>query len=203
MGKYMAKKYFLIQPFSHNFNGKGNAKNYPWWDELIQLIIEEIEIIKYDIAFQKKPDYHCMETKEKITSIYRLYPIAISDPKNEPLKRVRTYFNIPHEKIIELAKNAEFFISIDSFLQHLIYCEKINIPGFVIWGKSDPKIFGYQVFHNILKSEKYLRKNQYLDWKNEKINHEVFLKPKEIIKIIQEGKNIKPSDMINFNEEKI
>jgi hypothetical protein len=41
------------------------------------------------------------------------------------------------------------------------------IPGCVIWGVSDPNIFGYFYNKNILKNKSYLRNDQFGVWKNE------------------------------------
>jgi hypothetical protein len=63
------------------------------------------------------------------------------------------------------------------------------VPGIVLWGPSNPKIFGYHYNINILKSDKFFRKLQYDEWKPEDKNidafetaDKVFLKIQEVLK---------------------
>lgn len=76
-------------------------------------------------------------------------------------------------------------LTIDSFLQH--YCWIKGIQCIVLWGKSDPSIFGHKENINILKDVKYLRPNQFDIWFNEPYNVDAFISVNDLLKII-EGK---------------
>lgn len=116
-----------------------NAKSYPHWTRLLELV-QDCEI-------------------EKIEGI-------LSEPK-----------------IIELVNWCDVWVSIDSFLPHLVNYYKLK-PGIVLWGKSDPLIFGYPGNTNLLKDRKYLRKDQFGWWKIEPVNPDVFVSPEVILQEI-------------------
>ena len=86
--------------------------------------------------------------------------------------------NLKLKDIENLVKDCYFWISIDSFLPHLAH--HLSKPGVVIWGVSDPNIFGYSENLNILKDRKYLRKNQFGIWSEQSYVEDAFLKPQEI-----------------------
>lgn len=65
----------------------------------------------------------------------------------------------PLKEVEDLALDVGYFIAIDNFLHHMAY--QFKIPGVVIWGPSDPLIFGYESQGNIIKDRKYLRKDQF------------------------------------------
>lgn len=144
----------LISPFSRNLrNGNKNPKNYPYWHELVGLLEKEG---------------------------YELTQIGMQG--EEPLVK-NVLFNQPLSVIRQLLINHDFWISVDSFLQHMAY--PLNKKGVVIWGVSDPKIFGYEQNINILKDRCYLRANQFGIWEEQPFREEVFVKPNEIIKTIK------------------
>jgi len=97
---------------------------------------------------------------------------------------------LPEQQIIDEINSCDVWISIDSFIQHLVAYHKLK-PGIVIWGKSDPKIFGYPSNANLLKSRKHLRSQQFMWWANpdgswkEPSNPSSFVSPEEVLKTIE------------------
>ena len=85
-------------------------------------------------------------------------------------------------EIKELIKNSDFFISVDNFLPHLAH--HINKHGVVIFGLSDPNIFGYPENLNILKDRIFLRKNQFSLWDESMYNINSFESPARIYDLI-------------------
>lgn len=83
------------------------------------------------------------------------------------------YINLPLQEIIQLLQKCKLWISVDNFLPHLAHL--INKPGIVIWGKSDPRIFGYPENVNLLKNRDFLRKNQFDVWEAEEFDPSVFV----------------------------
>lgn len=116
-----------------------DAKNYPYWVELIKLLKEH-------------------EVKE--------------------IKGI-----LQEQDIIDLVNWCDVWISIDSFLQHLVAYHKLK-PGIVLWGTSHPAIFGYDSNVNLLKDKKYLRADPYLWWRDEARNPEAFVAPNKILESI-------------------
>jgi ADP-heptose:LPS heptosyltransferase len=89
---------------------------------------------------------------------------------------------LPLEEIKRLVEWSDVFISIDSFLPHLIECYKIDKKVIVLWGKSDPEIFGYAQNNNLLRDRVFLRNEQFKWWKDEPIDLEAFVSPDEVMK---------------------
>jgi ADP-heptose:LPS heptosyltransferase len=150
-------KKILIAPFSKPLNAKQqNAKNYPYWQKLVELL------------------------KQK----YILTQIVFG---NEP--KLDVNFHIFNPNLLELEvllKNNHTWLSVDTYLQHIAnFVEK---TGIVIWGQSDPLIFGHKENLNLLKDRKYLRENQYGLWRDCEFKEEVFMQPEvvynEIIKFL-------------------
>ena len=90
---------------------------------------------------------------------------------------------LPEQEIVELVNRADTFISIDSFLPHLCNYKKLK-PGIVLWGLSDPLLFGYPQNVNLLKGRMYLRTDQYGFWKDVKANPDAFVGPEVVLAAI-------------------
>jgi ADP-heptose:LPS heptosyltransferase len=80
---------------------------------------------------------------------------------------------------------SDIVLSIDSFVPHLARYYKCKAKVVVLWGKSDPLIFGYSEHINLLKDRKYLKTQQFQWWKDEPYNPEVFVSPEEVFNVIQ------------------
>jgi len=74
-----------------------------------------------------------------------------------------------------LVDECRTWISVDSFFQH--FCWDIGKKGIVLWGQSDPIIFGHEENINLLKSPGYLRSNQFLWWEDVEYRKDVFVSP--------------------------
>lgn len=150
------KKYIVISPYSRALkNNKINPKNYPYW----QTIIEEL-----------KNDFNFIQIGSNAEAkLYNIYEYK---------------FDLSFNELTELICNEDCYcwMSVDNFLPH--FCANINIPGIVIWGISDPKIFGHAMHTNLLKSTDYLRKDQFNVWEEAIYNINSFIPPTEIIKQI-------------------
>ena len=149
-------KKIVIAPYSKKLrNGKENPKNYPKWQNLINLLSK---------------DYHIIQLAMRGDYIF---------------KNVEEKYELRDKQIKELIDECEFWISVDTFLQHLVnsYNKK---PGVVLWSQSDPEIFGYKYNINILKDRKYLRKNQYNIWEQSEYVADAYMKSIEIVEKIKE-----------------
>ena len=88
--------------------------------------------------------------------------------------------NLPISELKKLIQECRIWISCDSFFQHLAWNE--NKKGIVLWGVSDPLIFGYPENINLLKDRSYLSENQFLWWEFTEHKNDRFVKPKEVLK---------------------
>ena len=147
-----------------------HAKSYPYWGELIP----------------------------KIKSLgYRLAQIGMRG--EVPLEGMDDYWwSLSFKELEDKVRICRCWISVDNFFQHMINSMDIRVKGIVIWGISDPDIFGYDYNTNILKDRKYLRPDPFGTWKeikeDEKTkvkkdiympqNKDAFEKPLEVFKII-------------------
>lgn len=134
---------------------ENHAKSYPYWNELIA----------------------------KIKTLgYKTIQIGT---KNEPLFNTdEHYIDLPFKEIENKILECRCWISVDNFLQHLCNCMSTVIQGIVIYGLSDPNLFGYKYNKNILKSKNNLRSNQFDSWPHVKRNDNVFFKPDEMFEQI-------------------
>lgn len=87
-------------------------------------------------------------------------------------------------EIVNCLQNSKIFISIDSFIPHL--ANLIGKRGVVIWGPSDPHIFGYSHNINLLKSRDRLRKNQFQLWEQCEYDSDRFIDPSVVIDAVEQ-----------------
>lgn len=90
--------------------------------------------------------------------------------------------NLKLDEIKELIQQCRTWVSVDSFFQH--FCWSLGKPGIVLWGPSDPNIFGHPENINLLKDRSYLVSNQFLMWEQHPRNEDSFVKPEEVLKFI-------------------
>lgn len=91
---------------------------------------------------------------------------------------------LKEQEIIDLIQWCDLWISIDSFVPHLAAYHRLK-GGIVLWGKSDPNIFGYSHNVNLLKGREYLRAEQFRWWIDEPIDPNVFVAPEDVVHAIQ------------------
>lgn len=88
--------------------------------------------------------------------------------------------NLSMAELENIVLKCRTWISVDSFFQH--FCWDLGVPGIVLWGQSDPNIFGHKENINLLKSRHFLRKDQFFLWEQCEFNKEAFVLPEEVIK---------------------
>lgn len=86
---------------------------------------------------------------------------------------------LPLKKLEKMKEECLIWIGVDNFFVHLG-----NKPGIVIYGPSDPLIFGYTYNTNLLKDRKYLRKLQFDIWEAEVYDSERFVEPSVVINAV-------------------
>jgi len=99
--------------------------------------------------------------------------------KNYTVKEV---VHEPLDILEQTLKNAHAVICCDSFLQH--FCWSIGVKAIVLWGTSDPTVFGHKENINILKHKSYIRKNLFDTWEGEEHNPNAFVTPQEVLQHI-------------------
>ena len=91
--------------------------------------------------------------------------------------------NLPISALRELLWQCKTWIGVDSFFQHLGWDE--GVKGIVLWGPSDPLVYGHPENVNLLKDRSCLVENQFLWWEATEHRNDRFVKPKEVIEHLQ------------------
>jgi ADP-heptose:LPS heptosyltransferase len=87
--------------------------------------------------------------------------------------------NLPLTELRKLIQECRIWISCDSFFQHLAWDE--GKRGIVLWGVSDPLIYGHPENINLLKDRAHLSENQFLWWEFTEHKDKRFVKPNEVL----------------------
>lgn len=142
----------------HPFSN-GKAKNYPNFHTIAKFLRENMEI----------------------------YPIIqLGSGKDEKFDWADWhFFDLPLDKLAKLLESCSFWISVDSFIPHLCQTEELETLGIVIWGPSDPKIFGYDQFINLTGDDPNYTRDPYLWWKDEILDIAKFPSTEKIINKIK------------------
>lgn len=90
--------------------------------------------------------------------------------------------NLSIPELSALIGECRTWIGVDSFFQHL--CWDLKKPGIVLWGQSDPNIYGHPENTNLLKGREYLMQNQFLMWEMVPYRKDCFVSPKEVIQFL-------------------
>jgi len=94
--------------------------------------------------------------------------------------------NLSFAEVGNLISKCDTAICVDSYLQH--HCWFLNKKAIVLWGVSDPLIFGHSMHLNLIRDRNCLRKNQFdLYYANEH-RPEAFVSPEEVMDIINKWK---------------
>jgi len=93
------------------------------------------------------------------------------------------YFPPNLKSVKELLLECDTWVSVDNFLPHIAH--HVKKPGVVIFGQSDPSIFGYKENINLLKSREYLRKDQFQIWEQCEYSPDAFVEPGIVIDAIR------------------
>ena len=87
--------------------------------------------------------------------------------------------NLKFKELKLLLKECDTWIAIDSFFQHLAW--RIHKKGIVLFGQSNPKIFGHNENINLYVSSRFFRKWQFQTWEEIEFKKEAFVSIDEVI----------------------
>jgi ADP-heptose:LPS heptosyltransferase len=97
--------------------------------------------------------------------------------------------NLSLAELKNLILECDTWISVDSFFQH--YAWDVGKPGIVLWGQSNPEIFGHPENINLLKDVKYLRPTQFFLWEQAEYLSHVFVSPGTVAQCVDSVINLK------------
>ena len=145
----------LMAPFCKpRHDGKMNAKNYPYWNEVLL----------------------------EIAPVYDITQIVYGS--EQWLKGVGYADNLSLNHTEHLMRETNMFLCIDTYLQHMGHF--LGKPGVVIFGPSDPALFGYKDNINLYVDGKYFRPHQYQTWNEWDFNKDAFVLPDVVINAVHE-----------------
>jgi hypothetical protein len=144
----------IIQPFARKLrDGERNAKDYPWWAELLPAVswMTPCDIIQIGVSGEQQlvPDFR---------------------------------IDLSYSALQQLIRDCDTFICGDSFLQHLGW--SLGKQGIVLWGKSDPLIFGHPENINLLADRANLRSDQFGIWEGVSYSPEVFVSSQRVLEAL-------------------
>jgi hypothetical protein len=90
--------------------------------------------------------------------------------------------NLSLKELEPLVRESRRWISVDSFFQH--FCWDIGVPGIVLWGQSNPIIYGHPENTNLLKNINYLLQNQFVTWETVPYRTDCFVSPEEVLRYL-------------------
>jgi len=100
----------------------------------------------------------------------------------EPIDADECILGQSFDYLAEILDKASTWCSVDNFFPH--FASHYKKPGVVVWGKSDPSIFGYDTNINLLKDPMYLRRFQFDCWEAETYDEKVFVDAKKVVSSI-------------------
>jgi len=132
-------------------SGIYNAKNYPYWKELVALLNAEGHEV-----------------------------IQVAGKGEDRVEGTAMFMQgFPLDKLEEVLRDADTWISVDSWLPH--FCATMRLKsGIVLWSQSDPRIWGYKHNINLSKPE-YLRQWQYAPWYDVAHDPNAFVEPQQVM----------------------
>ena len=150
----------IISPYSQKMrNGNKNPKDFSCWDRVIQIL---------------KADGHNV-TQIGVTGEARFEGVD------------EFLVDTPMLELKGILMCCDVWISVDNFLPHM--AALYGKPGIVIFGKSDPEIFGYPLHKNLLKDHKYLREFPYDIWEKIEFSEDCFVEPEVVCDAVKEFVN--------------
>lgn len=91
----------------------------------------------------------------------------------------------PFKELSEMIKQCAFVITVDSMASHLSWYLKKK--AVVLFGQSDPLIFGHSENLNLLKNRKYLRFDPFNIYEGLALRDKAFYSPDEVISKMKES----------------
>ena len=149
-------KKLLLSPYAQKMrNNEENPKNFPYWEEVVKLL--------------KEKDWYVIQIG------------IIGEKEITGVDEFRLHLKL--NAIESLVRDCTTWVSVDNFLPHL--CSYTDRRGVVIFGPSDPNLFGYPENINLIKSRDFLREKQFDIWEAEKFDQNVFVTAQEVVDAIE------------------
>ena len=152
------KPTIAFAPFSKKrTDGKQNAKDYPYWQEVISNLSDECNIMQF---------------------VYGNEPVIVNI-EDQVLRNMPLHF-IEHF----VANDADMFLCVDNYMQHLSHY--VGKRGVAVYGQSNPHIFGYSENVNLYRDAMHFRKYQFQTWQQCDFKAEAFPRAAYVIGAVRD-----------------
>jgi ADP-heptose:LPS heptosyltransferase len=95
----------------------------------------------------------------------------------------KRFDNLTLAEIVRLLRECRTWMSVDNMFQHLAW--SIGHRGVVVFGPSDPLIFGHAENVNLLRDRKFLRDRQFGLWSEIPWQPEIFSPPDAVVRAVE------------------
>ncbi len=96
--------------------------------------------------------------------------------------------NLNLKDLAQLILACNTWISVDTFFQH--YAWSLGKKGVVVWGQSDPNIYGHAENENLLLNRSFLTSNQFLMWEMIPYRNDCWVDPKTVLESVQKSQGM-------------
>lgn len=161
----------LVAPYSNRrIDGKLNSKNYPHWRVLLGMLVKNNYVTQ--VVYGNEP-------------VIQIYDQNIGSPaidSNFSVARVNGVVEI--EKLV---LQHDLALCVDNYLHHMAHY--LKKPAIVLFGPSDPLLFGYFENINLYAHKKYFRPMQFQTWNEWDFSPEAFVLPERVVEAVDFIKN--------------
>lgn len=158
----------IVAPYSkHRTDGKPNAKNYPWWTEVLTELAKEHAVTQ--LVYGDEPRIE-VDAETLISQAAFV---------GSPLPGISHMHNAPLPYVEKFVSSCDMFMCVDNFLQHMGHW--LGKRGVVLYGPSDPTLFGYKENLNLYADRKYFRPFQFQTWQEWDFTPDAFVKPEQVV----------------------
>lgn len=112
-----------------------------------------------------------------------IYTVQLGRKGEELIGCSEAMFDKSLDELTAILNKCDTWISVDSFFPH--FANLHGKPGIVLWGQSDPEIFGYKHNTNLLKDRSYLRPFQFDMWEACTYREDCWVTPEQVMEHIK------------------
>ena len=112
---------------------------------------------------------------------YYIIQVGVSGEKKLDVDEV--VFDLSLKDLKKILLSSLTWVSVDNFFNH--FASFYKKKGVVVFGITDPNIYGYSQNINLLKDNRHIHCNQFCRWDNVDYNRDVFIEPEKVVLAIE------------------
>lgn len=148
----------IVSPYSKKLQDTypHNPKNYPFWYAVTHALIQKGDTI-----------------------------IQIGKGNEQTIPATSYKFDLSLKDLRILVEQCDTWISVDNFFPHFCACHFPNKPGIVLWGVSNPRVYGYPTNTNLVGDFNYIASYQFGKWQPTQFNTRAFSSAEEVLASVE------------------